>query len=168
MKVEDLATLLGHLSLGLKPVAAAGLVKDLDQCRALLSPFQNLTLSEFATFLSQCDAYKRDGIIPVKGGPKPAGGARAAAKSPERSANALSALRAVFAATSGGTVDRQQIDVAVQALSPLTLAEINTVLAEAQLSVKAKSKPKLLEGVREALDNRAEAAMRVQTMRQDR
>lgn len=167
MKVTDLLTLLEHLSLGLRPIAGSAFPKEIDQCRAALSAFGNLTVAELGVFLAKCEQYKRDGTIPVKGGAKPAV-KKPGGKAAEQEATARDAMAGILAAINGGTADRARIKAAVDALSALTLAGIEKVIAEAGLPLRVKPKAKMLAAVGEALDNRAEAAMRVQTMRADR
>lgn len=80
----------------------------------------------------------------------------------------VAALHGIAAKTQAGTVGRDDIGEAVKAMSSLSVPQIHEALAKAGLTGFGKSKADLLKNVAETLDNRAEAAMRVQTMREDR
>jgi hypothetical protein len=77
-------------------------------------------------------------------------------------------VQAVFAEMDRGEVDARRIEQAIQPLQSLSKPELDELLAGLKIAGKAKSKPDAIGKVRQVLNNQAEAASRVMTMREDR
>jgi len=157
MRVDQLQKLLDHWCDGIEVINSA-VTKDVRIMTEAMRPFADRQVADFAKFLAQCEEYQRTGVVSAAG---------RKASTPKKASDPDKLPRLVEAIRSAIPTGDGRLSQLLQDVNKLTQGEIHQLLPEFGIAGKPK-KAEAVRQLRDVLNNQAEAASRVQTMRDDR
>jgi hypothetical protein len=132
---------------------------------AAMQPFAEQTIEQFVTFLSQCEEYKRTGIVE-------AGKKKAAPRAKKDALTVLDAagrVRELLDEVNGGTVTSSRIDsILVEFKTGLTKPQWDELLTALNVSGKARTKDQAVEKLKQVLNSQVEMYVKAQAFDQNR
>jgi hypothetical protein len=152
MKIADLQSFLRSLAPVLSSSGGAKVATDLDRMAQGLTPFQSLTIAEFADFLAKADEYVRTGIVPTKPGK---------AKAPARSSadlvqEALRLARSLYDTALDANFRFEAVDVAMAGLKKLKVDDLKKVAKELDIFSVPKKKDDIIAEIGRKIKGRRE------------
>lgn len=161
MKVAEVARLLEGIAFGLADLSKKT-ADGLAAFQSAMQPFADQTLEQFTSFLSQCEEFRRTGVVgtgkPTRQ-PKPAK-AKSATLTVE---DAAGRVRQLLADINQGSVTSGRIDSLLGEINKgLKFPECEQLLTVLNISGKAKTKGQALEKVRQVLNSQLEMYVKAQ------
>lgn len=152
MKISDLQSFLRSLSPVLANAGGAKVAADLNRMADGLTPFQPLTIAEFADFLGKADQYARTGVVPAKGSK-----GKAPARTSDEAVNeAVNLANSLYDKALAPSFRFEDVDEALTALKKLKVEELKRVAKELNIFSVPRKKDDIIAEIGRKIKGRRE------------
>ena len=165
MKVSQLAQLLDSLGHGLEGIVNSAVSSDLKCFQSVMQPFNEVSVSDFTSFLSQFGSeFQKTGKITPKGKialdkpqktPKPTSTPKL--DDTQQVTVSVAAINSLLAEISNGTVDDNKVEQTLKGIEKLKVGLLHQVLGGLGIEDKPKVKAKILDKIRMVIRHRLES-----------
>jgi hypothetical protein len=160
MNVKDLQHFLHSLS---QPLIAAGAKKaadDLDRACAAMEPFGELSIPQFADFLTNAEVYARTGAVSVTGAKRAAPRSSTKSGGPEAVTAAVDRIKSLYERVCTPEVTYANIEAEVTSLDKLLKEQLVEVARCIGVTGNFKTKKAVQDEIRRRMTERKESFQR--------
>jgi hypothetical protein len=164
MKVSELAYMMDSLVTGLSRIrGATAVANDLRTFEAAMKPFADRSVTDFTSFLLQCEEYQRTGAVTEKKATRVMQPKKTA--DPNLIANAVESIKSLLNESSQGLVTLQKIEQTLKPYEKLTKPQLIELTTRLGIAGKASTKAQALNRIKQVLRAQVEMGEKVRLIR---